>query len=85
MKLPEDPESTRADIEMKWRGVSSYTVSSGRVEIAGSNFGGYSPLGMGDERGTLEWSAPELRSRGTAPWRDVEHAQCVRGDCYPLA
>ncbi len=38
MKLPEDPESTRAGTEMKWHGVSSCTVSSGRVEIAGYNW-----------------------------------------------
>ncbi len=38
MKLPKDPESMRAGTEMKWRGVSSCTVSSGRVDIAGSNW-----------------------------------------------
>ncbi len=38
MKLPEDPESMRAGTEIKLRGVSSCTISSGRVEIAGFNW-----------------------------------------------
>ncbi len=38
MKFPGEPESIRADTEMEWKGVSSWTVSNDKIEISGSTW-----------------------------------------------
>ncbi len=66
MKLPEKPESTRAETEMEWAGVNSWTVSTEILEITGSVWRVLT-AGPGGLMGQdlMIWVQPSRQSAGT--------------------